>query len=115
VRRRNLHLITCNSRFLIFDWVRVAHLAGHILGRMARQISEDWQDVYGHPIHYLESFVDRERFVGTCYRAANWVHVGRTTGRWRRDKKGESACHIKDILGYPLSKGFAQKLCEDRL
>jgi hypothetical protein len=111
MRRHNLHLIACNTRFLIMDWVRVPHLASHILGRMARQLSTDWQDAYGHPIHYLETFVDRERFQGTCYRAANWIHIGQTTGRWRRDKKGESDRHIKDVLGYPLGKGFAEKLC----
>ena len=116
MRQRNLHLLACNTRFLILDWVRVPHLASHILGRMARRISADWQAVYGHRIHYLETFVDRERFKGTCYRAANWIDVGQTTGRWRKDKKGESDRHIKDVLGYPLSKDFRAKLCvnEDR-
>jgi hypothetical protein len=114
VRRENLHLLACNTRFLILDWVRVPHLASHILGRIARRISADWQAVYGHRIHYLETFVDRERFLGTCYRAANWIHVGQTTGRWRKDKKGESDRHIKDVLGYPLSKGFREKLCDER-
>jgi hypothetical protein len=115
VRRGNLNLIACNTRFLIPDWVRVPHLASHLLGRMARQISADWQEVYGHPIHYLETFVDRERFLGTCYRAANWIHLGQTTGRWRRDKKGQADCHRKDVLGYPLGKRFRQKLCESSL
>jgi len=111
VRKQNLHLITCNTRFLILPWVRVPHLASYILGRMARRISDDWQEIYGHPIHYLETFVDQERFAGTCYKAANWINLGQTTGRWRKDKKGEKERHIKDILGYPLSKDFRQKLC----
>jgi len=112
LRRRNLALIACNTRFLILNWVRVPHLASHLLGCMARQISADWQQVYGHPVHFLETFVDRERFKGTCYRAANWVPLGQTTGRWREEKKGESARHLKDVLGYPLSKDFREKLCE---
>jgi len=111
VRRQNLSLITCNTRFLILSWVQVPHLASHILGRMARQISLDWQQIYGHRIHYLETFVDQERFPGTCYRAANWRHLGQTTGRWRRDKKGEAERHIKDVLAYPLRKDFRAKLC----
>ena len=111
-RRRNLPLIACNTRFLILNWVRVSHLASHLLGRMARRISEDWRQAYGHPVHYLESFVDRKRFRGTCYRAANWLHLGQTTGRWREDKKGESDRHLKDVLGYPLSKDFREKLCK---
>jgi len=114
VRRRNLHLLACNTRFLILDWVRVPHLASHILGRMARGLSGDWQEAYGHRIHYLETFVDRERFAGTCYRAANWMYVGQTTGRWREDKKGESGRHIKDVLGYPLSEDFRRQLCGGR-
>jgi hypothetical protein len=112
VRRRNLPLIACNTRFLIPNWVRVAHLASHILGRMARRISADWQEIYGHPIHYLETFVDRERFLGTCYRAANWMCLGQTTGRWREEKKNEQGRHLKDVLGYPLVKDFRERLCQ---
>jgi hypothetical protein len=104
--------MACNTRFLILDWARVPHLASHILGRMARQISCDWQEVYGHPIHYLETFVDRERFLGSCYKAANWLHLGQTTGRWRVDKKQETRRCIKDVLGYPVSKDFRRRLCE---
>ena len=78
-RERNVHLLAYNTRFLILPWVRVDHLASHILGRMATQISGDWQRMYGHPIYFLETFVDPERFRGTCYRAANWVLLGQTT------------------------------------
>jgi hypothetical protein len=112
VRRRNLHLLAYNTRFLILPWARVPHLASHILGRMVRVISADWQRLYGHPVHYLETFVDQERFHGTCYRAANWVHLGQTTGRGIREKSRKVTRSIKDVLGYPLSKDFRAKLCE---
>jgi Domain of unknown function (DUF4338) len=83
-RRRNIRFLAYNSRFLILPWVRIEYLASHILGRMAAQISEDWQRMYGHPIYFLETFVDPERFRGTCYRAANGVLLGRTTGRGKQ-------------------------------
>jgi hypothetical protein len=112
VRRRNLHLLAYNTRFLILPWVRVPHLASHILGRIARAISADWQRLYGHPVHYLETFVDQERFHGTCYRAANWLHLGQTTGRGIKEKTKKVTRSIKDVLGYPLAKDFRTKLCE---
>lgn len=111
VRRRHLHLLAYNTRFLVLPWVRVPHLASHILGRLARQISADWQQLYHHPIHYLETFVDRERFRGTCYRAANWVCLGQTTGRGIKEKHHQVTRSIKDVLGYPLSKDFRVPLC----
>src|SRR5712692_10451187 len=83
-RRRNIRFLAYNTRFLILPWVRVMHLASHILGRMATRISQDWQRMYGHPIYFLETFVDPERFRGTCYRAANWVLLGKTTGRGKQ-------------------------------
>lgn len=111
VRKKNIHLIACNSRFLILPWVKVDHLASHALAKMAKQLPKDWLSIYNHPIYYLETFVDTQRFAGTCYRAANWIHLGQTTGRWRRDKKQEKHCHIKAIWGYPLSKHFQYNLC----
>lgn len=113
VRRRRLHLLAYNTRFLILPWVEVPHLASHILGRMARQISADWEAAYKHPVHYLETFVDRERFKGTCYRAANWVHLGQTTGRGIKEKTHKVTLSLKDVLGYPLRRDFRAKLCED--
>jgi hypothetical protein len=112
VRRQRLHLLAYNPRFLILPWVEVPHLASHILGQMAHRISADWQCVYGHPIHYLETFVDRERFKGTCYRAANWLCLGQTTGRGIKDKLHRVTLSVKDVLGYPLRKDFRAKLCE---
>lgn len=110
VRRGHLHLIAYNTRFLILPWVRVDHLASHLLGRIARRISEDWIRAYGHPIYYLETFVDRERFAGTCYRAANWQYLGQTTGRGIKDKVHRVTRSKKDVLGYPLSKDFRGRL-----
>jgi len=113
VRRRRLHLLAYNTRFLILPWVEVPHLASHILGRIARQISADWQAAYAHPVHYLETFVDQERFKGTCYRAANWVKLGQTTGRGIKEKTKKVTRSFKDVLGYPLGKDFRSKLCEE--
>ena len=112
VRRRNLHLLAYNTRFLILPWVQVRHLASHILGQMARRLSADWEALYGHPIYYLETFVDRERYAGTCYRAANWQCLGQTTGRGIKDKAHKVTLSIKDVLGYPLRRDFRRRLCE---
>src|SRR5882724_11075945 len=84
-RKRNIHLIGYNTRFLILPWVEVPYLASHLLSRMAARISADWEKLYAHPVHLLETFVDSERFAGTCYRAANWVVLGYTTGRGKND------------------------------
>jgi hypothetical protein len=111
-RRRNVHLIAYNTRFLILPWVRVNHLASHILGQMAARISDDWQSLYGHPIYFLETFVDPERFRGTCYRAANWVVMGATTGRGKQSNSYVPNRSIKQVLGYPLTKQFRELLGE---
>jgi len=105
----NLHLIAYNSRYLIAPWVKVPHLASHLLGRIARRISADWQALYHHPIHLLESFVDVERFRGTSYRAANWLCVGRSAGRGTKSKSGDRTS-VKQLWVYPLRKDFRQKL-----
>lgn len=110
VRRPRLHLLAYNTRFLILPWVQVPHLASHLLGRIARQISSDWQAFYGHPLYYLETFVDRDRFLGTSYRAANWLYLGQTTGRGIKDKVHRVTLSRKDVLGYPLSQDFRRRL-----
>jgi hypothetical protein len=84
-RQRHLGLLSNNARFMVLPWVRVPHLASHLLGRVAARLSADWQHKYGHPIYLLETFVEAPRFAGTCYRAAGWVRVGQTTGRTRND------------------------------
>ena len=111
-RRRNLHLIATNVRFLVLPWVKVPHLASHILGRMARQLSDDWERVYGHPLYFLETFVDPDRFRGTCYRAANWIVLGRTTGRGKNDQTHRPNRSLKEVLGYPLQRHFRHLLSQ---
>lgn len=112
-RRRNLHFLAYNTRFPILPWVQVPHLASHLLGRMAKQLSEDWERFYQHPIYFLETFVDPERFRGTCYRAANWIVLGRTTGRGKDDQTNRVNRSIKEVLGYPLIPRFRELLQEE--
>ena len=109
-RRRNIHLLAYNTRFLILPWARVPHLASHILAQVARRVSADWDQLYGHPVWFLETFVDPERFRGTCYRAANWVHHGITTGRGKNDQTNKANRSLKVILGYPLAADFRERL-----
>ena len=109
-RRRNVRGIIYNSRFLILPWVRVPHLASHILGRMAQRAPHDWERLYGHPIHYLETFVDPERWRGTCYLAANWTVLGVTTGRGKASNSHKPNRSLKQVLGYPLGRRFRQLL-----
>jgi hypothetical protein len=111
-RHRNIRFLAYNTRFLILPWVQVEHLASHILGRMTKRLSQDWERVYGHPIYFLETFIDPERFRGTCYRAANWVLLGRTTGRGKDDQTNRPNRSIKEVLGYPLTRRFRQLLQE---
>jgi hypothetical protein len=111
-RAQNLALIANNARFLVLPWVRVPHLASHVLGRIVRRLSQDWQIKYGHPIYLLESFVERDRFAGICYRAANWVRVGQTQGRTRQDR-ADGTRHqapIKEIYLCPLHPRFRERL-----
>ena len=112
--RHNLHRIAYNTRFLIAPWVKIPHLASHLLGRIARRLSADWQTLYQHPICLLESFVDTERFRGTCYRAANWICVGRSAGRGTKSKTGAPATSIKELWVYPLDRRFRDQLLQTR-
>ena len=105
-RRRGIHLVAYNSRFLIPPWVAVRHLASHVLGQMVRRLSGEWERLYGHRVHFAETFVDPARYRGTCYRAANWVRLGRTTGRGKDAPTKRPTRSIKDVLGYPLHPRF---------
>ena len=109
-RRENIRYIAYNPRFLILPWVEVRLLASHLLGRMVRMLPGEWERVYGHPVYFAETFVDSERFKGTCYRAANWVYLGRTTGRGKDDQTGRPNRSLKDVLGYPLDRRFRELL-----
>lgn len=110
-RQCGLACLCNNTRFLVLPWVRVPHLASHVLGRVARRLSGDWTAKYGHGIDLLETFVDRDRFQGTCYRAAGWVHAGATTGRSRNDRDQTLSVPVKDIYLRPLSPDFRRRLC----
>ncbi|MGV1006656.1 MAG: Druantia anti-phage system protein DruA [Candidatus Nanopelagicales bacterium] len=109
-RQRNLGLLANNTRFLILPWVSVPHLASWILGRVSRRLGQDWQTKYGHALAALETFVERERFAGTAYQAANWIRVGQTTGRTRQDRHTCLRVPIKDIYLYPLRRDFRTAL-----
>jgi len=111
-RRRNIRYIAYNTRFLILPWVRVPHLASHILGRMAAVLSDDWQRMYSHPIYFAETFIDPGRFRGTCYRAANWQLLGLTTGRGKNDQTNKPNRPIKEILGLALTRRFREYLSQ---
>jgi len=111
-RKARLSRITNNTRFLIPEWVEVPHLASHILARVSRRIDGDWRAKYGHPIDLLETFVDRSRYRGTCYRAANWVYVGQTQGRTRNGPNDGPSVPIKDVYVYPLNRHFRKELCD---
>jgi hypothetical protein len=111
-RLKNIALLAYNTRFLILPWVTVPHLASHILGRMTRALSAEWQRVYAHPIYFVETFIDPQRFAGTCYRAANWKVMGHTTGRGKDDLSHKTNRSIKQVLGCPLIKDFRQRLSQ---
>ena len=109
-RLENLQLIVNNARFLILPWVRSPNLASRILGAAGRRLAGDWQERYGYRPVLLETYVERDRFKGTCYHAANWVHVGQTQGRGKLDRKHAHAVPIKDIFLYSIEKDFREKL-----
>lgn len=113
-RRHNLRLIAYNVRFLILPWVAVRQLASHLLGAMMRRLSADWERLYAHPIYFAETFVDPERFAGTCYRAANWIPLGITTGRGKDDQTHRANRSRKEVLGYPLHPRFRELLAQAR-
>jgi hypothetical protein len=110
-RAQRLPWITNNTRFLILPGIAVPHLASWTLGHVLRRVSADWLQKYGHPILLVETFVDRARFAGTSYRAANWQHLGVTTGRSRQDRYTTLRVPVKDVYGYPLHRAFRAELC----
>ena len=109
-RRRNIRFIAYNTRYLIPSWVRVPHLASHILGRLAAMLPGDWERIDGHRIYYLETFIDPGRSRGTCYRAANWIALGLTTGRGKAAPTQRPNRPLKQVLGDPLNRRFRRML-----
>ena len=113
-RERNLGLICNNTRFLILDWIKVPHLASHVLGACLRRLSGDWKCRYGTDITLVETFVDTTRYAGTCYKAANWHKIGQTKGRSRQDGDRKLKVSVKDIFVYPLRNDFRGLLTKKR-
>jgi hypothetical protein len=110
-RKQNLRLVVNNARFLILPWVHGQSLASRILSRVAGRLPEDFEGRYGYRPVLLETFVQKDRFRGTCYRAANWIHVGETQGRGKLDRTKQFALPVKDIFLYPLRRDFRRRLC----
>ncbi len=108
VRERNLSLICNNTRFLILDWIKVPHLASYALGACLRHLPPDWKRRYGTDIAMVETFVDTTRYVGTCYKAANWFKIGQTKGRSRQDRDRKLKVSVKDVFVYPLRRDFRE-------
>jgi hypothetical protein len=111
-RKRNIRYIAYNTRFLILPWIRAPHLASHILSRVTATLSQDWERLYGHPVWFAETFIDPDRFRGTCYRAANWIRLGRTTGRGKDDLTHRQNRSIKEVFGLPLTPKFRELLSQ---
>ncbi len=112
-RKFNLQKIINNSRFLIFPWVEVKNLASSVLALAVKTVPDDWQRCYGYRPVLMETLVDRKRFRGTCYKAANWIHMGKTTGRGRMDRANkQQGASVKEIFVYPLTYRFRQELAE---
>jgi len=109
-RRRNIRYVVYNPRYLILPWVRVPHLASHLLGWMARMLPREWQRIYNHTVCLAETFIDPDRYRGTCYYAANWVRVGQTTGRGKDCPTWNPNRSIKHVLVYPMHKRFRRLL-----
>ena len=109
-RARHLAGIVNNTRFIIFPWVRVPRLASYILSQVSRRLRQDWQAKYRQPLWLVETFVDRQRFAGTCYRAANWIGLGPTRGRGRQGPAGRLSTPLKDVYVWPLQRDFRRYL-----
>jgi hypothetical protein len=110
VRRKNIRFIAYHTRFLILPWVKVPHLASHVLSQLLGVLSADWQRLYHHPIYLAETFVDPQRFAATCYRAANWIYLGLTTGRGKDDQTNRPNRSLKELWVCPLVDDLGRKL-----
>lgn len=113
IRSCNIGYVVNNSRYLILPWVRIKYMASHILSLSARSISRDWEAFYGHRIYLLETFVDRSLFAGTCFKAANWILVGQTSGYAKKNNRFYSHGNRKDVYLYPLVRDFRERLLDE--
>jgi len=113
VKDQNLHMVVNNIRFLVLPWVSVKCLASKLLSLNIKMINQDWPAIYHHPIYLLETFVERDRFMGTCYKAANWIHVGKTKGTSKKGHDHMAHGNIKDVYLYPLRRDFREKLINE--
>jgi hypothetical protein len=109
-RQKHLRAVTNNSRFMVLPWIEICHLASHLLGRIAGRLRRDWIEKYGHPVELVETFVESQRFEATCYRAANWIYLGQTQGRSRKDRNRTLQVPVKAVYVCPLSRDFRQRL-----
>ena len=109
-RKKNLHFIINNARYLILPWVTSKNLASKILSMVSKRIANDWLKRYNYEPVLLETFVECKRFKGTCYKAANWINIGVTKGRGKLDVKNEYALPVKSIFLYPINKKFRKIL-----
>ena len=114
IKRKNLHLIANNTRFLILPWINVKYLASKILSLSAGRLSHDWEQTYAHPVYLAETFVDIARFKGTCYQAANWIEIGRTKGSAKKGNDYQYHGQPKAIYLYPLHRHFRRFLLDDQ-
>ena len=112
-RLRNLPWIVNNTRYLIFPWINVRHLASHVLGQLARRVRDDWDERFGYRPLLLETFVDPAYYQGTCYLAAGWSHLGNTTGEGLRRPGREYKTTSKMLFAKPLVKDFREQLCSE--
>ncbi|MBI4585029.1 MAG: DUF4338 domain-containing protein [Planctomycetes bacterium] len=110
-RQERLHLIVNNARFLILPWVRCRNLASWALSQCARRLPFDWEGRYAYRPVLIETFVERQRFHGTCYKAANWRYLGETQGRGKLDRYWRHELPLKQILVYPLQADWREVLC----
>ena len=109
-REANINRLTNNTRFLILPWVHIQCLASYVLAKLLRRLADDWMERYGTRVVLVETFVERDRFSGSCYRAANFVHLGCTKGRSRQDRYSRLRVPVKDVYVYPLSRDFRHRL-----
>lgn len=113
IKNKNLHFIVNNTRYLVLPWVTVKCLASKVMALNIKRISSDWLKVYNYPLYMLETFVEQDRFKGTCYKASNWIRVGQTKGTSKKGHKHLKHGKIKDIYLYPLQKNFKRLLDDD--